>query len=188
MQPLAIINFFDEERKPVLDILQSSVFPEIDLLGFQGFDEAFGGRIVVGISFSGHADPEAVLQQHLDVVVGGILNTPVGVVNDPLRGIAMHNGHPEGFQAKHGIDVRGDGISYGPAGKEIQNDCQIHETVLGGDVSDICRPDLIWIRDSQVPHQVGINSMGVIAVRRMNPSAPGLPDQSSLAHDAQHLL
>jgi hypothetical protein len=30
---------------------------EIDLFGFQGFDEALGGRIVVGISLSRHADP-----------------------------------------------------------------------------------------------------------------------------------
>ena len=30
--------------------------------------------------------------------------------------------------------------------------------------------------------------MGVVAICRANPSASGLPDQSSLTHDAQHLL
>jgi len=188
VQPLAIIDFFDEEGKPDLDIRQSAVFPEIDLFGFQGFDEALGGCIVVGVSLSRHADPEAVLQQHLDVVMGGILDTPVGVVDDPLRGIAMRNGHPESFQAKRCIDVRGDGISYGPAGEEVQDDCQVHEAVLDADVGDVRRPDLVWTRDGQVLHQIGINPMGVVAVCRANPSALGLPDQSSLAHDAQHLL
>ena len=105
MQPFAIIDFFDEIGKPVLDIRQSPVFPEIDLFGFQGFDEALGGRVVVGVSLSGHADPEAVFQQHLYVVAGGILNTPVGLVNDSLRGITMCNGHPESFQTKRCIDV-----------------------------------------------------------------------------------
>jgi hypothetical protein len=105
MQPLVIIDFFGEEGKPDLGIRQSPVFPEIDLFCLQGFDEALGGRIVVGISLSRHADPEAVLQQHLHVVVGGILNAPVGVVNDPLRGIAMRNDHPESFQAKRCIDI-----------------------------------------------------------------------------------
>ena len=42
MQPFAIIDFFNEIGKPVLDIRQSPVFPEIDLFGFQGFDEALG--------------------------------------------------------------------------------------------------------------------------------------------------
>lgn len=160
MQPFAIIDFLDEEGKPDLDIGQSPVFTEVDLFGFQGFDEALGGRIVVGVSLSGHADPEAVLQQHLHVVVGGILNAPVGVVDDPLRGIAMRNGHPEGFQAKRGVDIRGDGISCGPAGEEVQDDRQIHEAPLDGDVGDIRHPDLVWTRDGQVLHQVGINPMG----------------------------
>ena len=33
MQPRKIIDFFDEIGKPVLDIRQSPVFPEIDLFG-----------------------------------------------------------------------------------------------------------------------------------------------------------
>ena len=188
MQPFAIIDFFDEIGKPVLDIRQSAVFPEIDLFGFQGFDEALGGRIVVRVSFSRHADPEAVLQQHLHVVAGGILDAPVGVVDNPLREITMCNGHPESFQAKRCIDVRGDGISYGPAGEEVQDDRQIHEAVLDADVGDVRCPSLVWTRDDQVLHQVGINPMRVVAVCRANPSTLGFPDQSSLAHDAQHLL
>jgi hypothetical protein len=42
MQPLVIIDFFDEERKPDFDIRKSLVFPEIDLFGFQGLDESPG--------------------------------------------------------------------------------------------------------------------------------------------------
>jgi hypothetical protein len=89
MQPLAIIDFFDEIGKPILDVRQSPVFTEIDLFGLEGLDEALGGGIVVGIPLSGHADTEAVFQQHLHVVEGGILDTPVGMVDDLLRGIAM---------------------------------------------------------------------------------------------------
>jgi hypothetical protein len=150
MQPFTIIDFFDEERKPVLDILQSPVFPEIDLFGFQGFDEALGGCIVVRISLSRHADPEAVLEQHCHVVVGSILDTPIRVVDDPLRGMTMRYDHPESFQAKRGIHVRGDGIPHGPAGEEIQDDRQIHEAALDADVGDVHRPNLVWPRDSQV--------------------------------------
>jgi hypothetical protein len=55
-----------------------------------------------------------MFQHHLHVVVGGTLNAPGGVVNDPLRGIATHNGHPQSFHTNHCIDVQGNGISYGP--------------------------------------------------------------------------
>ena len=72
----------------------------------------------------------------------------------------MRNGHPKSFQAKRCIDVRGDGISYGPAGEEVQDDRQIHEAALDADVGDVRRPDLVWTRDGQVLHEVGINPMG----------------------------
>ena len=96
MQPLAIVNFFDEEGKPVLDIVHRPVFPEVDLLGLQGLEEALGGRVVVGVAFPGHADPEAVMKKRVHVVVGRILDSPVGVMNDPRWGSAKRNGHPEG--------------------------------------------------------------------------------------------
>jgi hypothetical protein len=70
MQPLAIVDFFDEEGKPALDIVHRPVFPEVDLLGLQGLEEALGGRVVVGVTFPGHADPEAVLKKRVHVVVG----------------------------------------------------------------------------------------------------------------------
>src|SRR5450756_2115635 len=89
-----------------------------------------------------------VLQQHIDVVMGGILDTPVGAVDDPLRRIAMCNGHSESFQAKRCIDVRGDGISYCPAGEEVQDDCQVHEAVLDADVGDVRRPCLLYTSDA----------------------------------------
>ena len=184
MQPFAIIDFFNEIGKPVLDIRQSPVFPEIDLFCFQGFDEALGGRVVVRVSFSGHADPETILQQGLHIFVGGILNAPVRVVDDPLWGITMRNGHPQSFQAKRCIDVLGDGISHGPAGEEVQDDRQIHEAALDADVGNVTRPGLVWGGDGQVPQQVGIGPIGMIAVCRANPSASGLPDQSPLPHDA----
>ena len=69
MQPFVIINFLDEVGKPILDIVHGSIFPEVNLLGFQSFDETFSRRVVVGIPLAGHADEEAVLMENLHVVV-----------------------------------------------------------------------------------------------------------------------
>jgi hypothetical protein len=46
----------------------------------------FFKRNVAGVSLSGYADPEAVLQQHFHVVVGGILNAQVGAL---MVGVGM---------------------------------------------------------------------------------------------------
>ena len=69
MQPLVIINFLNEVGKPILDIAHGSIFPEVDLLGFQGFDETLRRRVVVRIPLGGHANEEAVLMENLHVVV-----------------------------------------------------------------------------------------------------------------------
>ena len=174
MQPLAIVNVFDEEGKPVLDIVHRPVIPEVDLLGLQGLEEALGGRVVIGVAFPGHADPEAVMKERVHVVVGGILDPPIGVMNDSCRGIALSKGHPKGFQAQGRVDVARKRLADGPACEEVQDDRQVHEAALDADVGDIGHPDLIGSRNQQVLHEVGINPMRVVAVCGANPSALGL--------------
>ena len=106
--------------------------------------------------------------------MGGILDAPIGVVDDPCRGSAKRKGHPEGLQAQGRVDVAREGIAHDPAGKEIQDDRQIHEAALDADVGDIGHPDLVGTRDEQVLHEVGIDPMGMVAVRGAYPAALGL--------------
>ena len=173
MQPLVIINFLDEMGKPILDIVHGSIFPEIDLLGFQGFDETLNRRVVVRIPLAGHADAEAVLMEDIHIVTRGILNTPIGVMNDSCRGFALDKGHPECLQAKGRVDSLGKGISHHPAGKEIQQDGKINKAAQDADVGQIGHPELIGSCDQQVGHEVGIDPMGMVAVSGANPTAPG---------------
>lgn len=65
MQPFAVVHFLNERGKPNLEIFHNPVFPEIDLFVLLTFDEALSGGIVVRISLPGHADPEAVVEEHL---------------------------------------------------------------------------------------------------------------------------
>lgn len=188
MQPLAIINVLEEVGKTILDIGHRPVLPEVDLLGLQGLDEALGRRIVVGVAFAGHADAEAVCKQLLHVVSGGILDPAIGVVDDPCRGSAKRQGHPEGLQAQGRVDAVGQGIAHDPAGKQIQDDRQIHEAAQDADVGDVGHPELVGARDQQVLREVRIDPMGMFAVRGADPAALGLSQQSLLAHDAKHLL
>jgi hypothetical protein len=98
MQPLVIINFLKEVGKPILDLVQGSIFPEIHVLGFQGFDETLSRRVVVGIPLAGHTDAKAMLIEDLHVIARCILDPPIRVMNDSCRGLALGKGRPEGLQ------------------------------------------------------------------------------------------
>jgi hypothetical protein len=122
MQPLVIINLLKKVGKPILDIVQGSIFPEINLLGFQGFDKTLSRCIGVGISLVGHTDAKAMLIEDLHIIARCLLNPPIGVMNDSCRGLALGKGHPEGLQAQGRVDSLGKRIFHHPAGKEIQQD------------------------------------------------------------------
>lgn len=168
-----IINFLDEVRKPILDIVHGSIFPEVDLLGFQGLEETLSRRVVVRVPLPRHADPEVVREQRIDGVVGGVLDSPVGVMDDPCRRRAKRKGHPEGLQAKARVDVTREGMTHDSAGKQIQDHGQVHEAALDADVGDVGHPKLIGPRDRQVLREVGIDPMGMVTVGGAHPAAPG---------------
>lgn len=65
MHMTRFIHFLNEKDKPNLNFLQRPVFPEIYFFDLDGLEKNRGGGIVVMVSFPGHADPEAMLQQHL---------------------------------------------------------------------------------------------------------------------------
>lgn len=93
-----IVHLFYEIRKPELDIGQCPVFPEVDLFCFQSFHEALGRSIVVRIPLPGHADLESILQQDIHIVMGGILHSLVGMVDDSFLRLPVYYGHHQCFQ------------------------------------------------------------------------------------------
>ena len=102
-----------------------------------GFEEALGGRVVVGVAFSGHTGAEAVMKKRVHVVVGRILDTPIGVINDSCRGIALSKGHPKGLHAQGRVDVARKRLPDVPAGKQVQDDRQVYGAAPDADVGDI---------------------------------------------------
>jgi hypothetical protein len=72
MQTFAVVHFLNEKGKSNLNIFQGSIFPEVDLFNLERFKKAFGGGIVIGIAFTGHADQEAILQESVNIFMGGV--------------------------------------------------------------------------------------------------------------------
>jgi len=72
-----VIHILNEIGNPFFDIFHGSVFPELDLLGFESFYETLSISIVVRVGLSGHADLKTVGLEFFDIVTRGILNTAI---------------------------------------------------------------------------------------------------------------
>jgi len=88
-----------------MGLLQGSVFPEINLFDLERFEKAFGDRIVVRIAFAGHADQKAVLQENFYILLGGILDASIRMMNNVLGRFPIIDGHCKSGQTQGGIDV-----------------------------------------------------------------------------------
>jgi len=86
MQTFAVVHFLNKKGKPNLNIFQGSVFPKIHFFHLECFKKAFRGGVVIGIAFAGHTDEKAILQESSDIVMGGVLDAPIRVMNDALGG------------------------------------------------------------------------------------------------------
>ena len=87
MESLAIVDLFDEAAKASARLLRVTILAQVDLLALQGFEEALGPRILVGISASAHADGKTMASQPFQVDMRTVLNSAVGV---------MHHARPAG--------------------------------------------------------------------------------------------
>jgi len=95
MQSFLIIHLLNEVWKPSENVFQGSVLPEIDFLGFYGFHEAFGKGIIIRIAPPGHANLEIMAFELIDVVMGCVLHTPVGMMNHTGRRVPVLDRHPK---------------------------------------------------------------------------------------------
>ncbi len=96
---------------------------------------------------AGHGDL-ALLARHDQVQsgatsLGGMLNPPVGVVDQAVRGPLTFYGHVEGLQGD--LDVQG--LAHGPAddlaGVDVGDGGEVEPAFSGRDVDQIGEPDLV---------------------------------------------
>ncbi len=99
MQPFLIIHILDEVRKSPLDVSHGLVLPEIDLLGLQGLHETLGRSVIVRIALAGHADPELIRPQDVDILMSRILHPSIRMMDDSCRRFSPLESHPKSGKA-----------------------------------------------------------------------------------------
>jgi hypothetical protein len=100
MEPFLVLHLLDEIGDSPLDISHGLVFPEKDLFEFQVFEKALHHSVVKRITLARHTDTETVLSKYLHVLMSGILNPLVGVVNASWRWLSVSKGDLQGFQGQ----------------------------------------------------------------------------------------
>ena len=105
MQAFTIVELVDEVADAGSCFFKGFVLVEIDLLVFEGSDEAFCFGIVIGVAMPAHADSYAGLLEGIDIGFGGILHAPVRVMHQPLRRRSGCRGAVQGINGQAGIKV-----------------------------------------------------------------------------------
>src|SRR5436305_15288487 len=91
MESFGIIHLFDEYGQIRLCIGKRFVLLEIHFLLLQCLKKAFCLGIVVRITYRGHADLRSDLLQLLSVVIAGILDSAISMMDQSRRRAALCN-------------------------------------------------------------------------------------------------
>lgn len=98
MQPLPVVEHFDELKDLHLGFVAAVVVPLMDQFILQRAKEAFDDGIVVTVPLTAHARHEARLRQELLIGTAGIQGPLIGVVNQAGRWAALRHDHAERLQ------------------------------------------------------------------------------------------
>src|SRR5690349_2675855 len=83
---------------------------QVHELGLERVEEALHRRVVPAVTLSAHARPKAVLLKQSTVRLAGVLDSAVGVMDEPRLRAPQLQGHAQGLQC----ELRAEGPAHGP--------------------------------------------------------------------------
>ena len=128
VEPLAVVGFFEEAADVGAGVFDGLVVFGVDLLFLERLHEALGFGVVIGIACSAHAGGDGVVCKSLGIVVAGVLDAAVGMVDEALGlWLAVLDRHVEGLEGQRGAQVVFEGPSHHAAGEGVEDDGEIGE-------------------------------------------------------------
>jgi hypothetical protein len=127
--------------------------PVMDELSFERVKEAFHWGIVIAIARAAHRGPEAGGLDKLTIILGSILNTPIGMVDQAAARPLRRDGHRQGCQGQVGAQMVLHRPADNPAAIQVHDGGQIEPAPIGLDVGDVGEPDAVRRGSYEVPIQ-----------------------------------
>ena len=188
MQTLLVVDLLNEFSNIIESILERLILGEIDLLVLQGLYEALGERVVVRIPPSAHADFDAMRFQALDILVRGVLDSLVRVMNERAEVVvsSFPESHSEGAHRQIRIEIPAEVPADAPPAEDIQYDRQVDELLEQLDVGNIGDPKLIQSGDCHVPGKIREDLQAVVGIRRHRFECPSDNEKIIFTHQSQY--
>jgi len=124
-----------------------------EAFAFETAEHAFDHGIVPTISSPTHATLHLMALQQGVIGLAGVLTAPIGVVQQPRRGLPTTNGHHQRGFHQRGLHRSGHSPLDDLAGKQIHDDRQIQPALLGGEIRDVTAPHAIGHGHGKLPIQ-----------------------------------
>src|SRR5215208_2971723 len=105
MEPGSIVEAFDVGKNIALGLFSCCVFPVMDELGLEGVEEALHRGVVVAISLAAHRGLDSGGPQAPAIVVCGILDAAIGMMDEPLSRALLLDRHGQRRGGKLGTQV-----------------------------------------------------------------------------------
>src|SRR3972149_985109 len=179
MEPVLVVEFFDKDSNQCLGMIKIPAAPTILFLPFQRLNKTLGPGIVVRIARPTHTDRDAGRFQPLNVASTRVLNTAIGMMNQPWGRLALFQGPLQGLLSKAAVQLTADAPSHHTSRVDIQNHRQTDELLLQSNVGNVGYPQLIDPTYNHPPRQIRIHTPGMRTIRGHD---------ETMAADAQEIV
>ena len=144
--------------------------------------------VVVRIAAPADGSEQPCSAQALAVLLGRVLRLASRVMDASWRRALQRDRGVEGRQRQPSIDPRTDGVSYDLVRTSVHDDGEIDEADRHRDVGQARDRELVWTVDDELPRPIREDRLVVIGVggRDLTPPRPCI--QTTLTHQALHLL
>jgi hypothetical protein len=133
----AIVEHFNILEQRLFRFLHVFVLLVMNQFAFERAEEALGDPVVVTVALTAHARFNSMIRKDLPILLAGILNSPIAVMQHPLRGPAMCQGHAEGSARELGSQVIRRGPTDDATRASIKNHRQVQPAFNGRDIRDV---------------------------------------------------
>ena len=143
VEPFWVIERFDVIEEGELSLVMSLEVFAVEAFGFKRAPKGLHGRIVIAVCSSAHAGLYFVGVQERPEGATGILDSPIGMVEEPGSGTALEQGLLQGFFHQRGFQRRAAGPAHDSPAVKVHDGSQVKPALSGKDVSDVTDPNAI---------------------------------------------
>ena len=170
------------------DVGEGFVCHRVDGFDLERLHEALRLGVIVRIAAPAHRADQAVTKQGFPIALRGVLRTAIAVMHATWRRLSPLDRSLKRGKRQADVDRAADCITDRPARPGVEDDRDIGEALVDGDIGYVRNPELVGSVNRQLSGSIGIDRLIMIAVGRRDVTAPPAWLKVVLAHQASDLL